>query len=55
MNLEAAVSLLLDKPWERKGYDDLERYYEAKGMEDEAELLRFLVLERFGADSSGAD
>lgn len=51
----AALILVLDLPGTRKGYDDLASAYESTGMAEEAEVLRYLVSERFGADPSSPD
>jgi len=50
-----AVELIMERPWARKGYEDLASYYDSTGMGDEAEVVRFLVSERFGADHTSPD
>lgn len=51
----SALLLVLDRPETRKGYDDLAAAYDSMGMSEEAGVLRHLVSERFGADSSYPD
>lgn len=51
----SALLLVLDLPGTRKGYDDLASAYEWAGMKEEAEVLRYLVSERFCADPSSPD
>jgi hypothetical protein len=46
----AALELIVDRPWARKGYEDLAECYQSAGMKEEAEVLKSLVLERFGAE-----
>jgi hypothetical protein len=51
----SALILVVEKPFERKGYDDLLLSYESMGMQDEADCVRFLIAERFDADGSNTD
>jgi len=48
--LESAISLIVESPWARRGYEELASYYESAGQADNAEVLRFVVSEKFGAD-----
>lgn len=47
--------MILDMPWERRGYDELLRHYESSSMEEEASVIRLIISERFRADSPGTD
>jgi hypothetical protein len=49
------MSLIVEAPWARRGYEELASYYESAGQADNAEVLRFVALEKFGAEGPHSD
>ena len=49
------MAIILESPWARRGYEDLAACYEAMGAAERADVLRFLVSEKFGVDVAHPD
>ena len=54
ISAEEAISMVVESPWAKRGYEELAVWYESAGMPDKAEVVRFLVAEKFSADDSRA-
>ena len=49
-----AMAMVVESPWAKRGYEELVAWYDSAGMPDKAEVVRFLVAEKFCADDSCA-